>query len=91
MTIMYDVCKIPQMMDNITPYFNKVKSSQIRQTVYSISDVLRMLFLACNDSSKSREEETVRMKSLNGASSGNISFWKKKIVAHDAYYTHRDV
>ena len=87
MSTFNDVCKVVQMIQNMKPYFDMIKSSQKRKTTYLIKDVLRMLFLACKDSNKAREEETVRMESLNGASSGNISFWKKKIVVHDAY-TH---
>ena len=50
MSTFNDVCKVVQMIQNMKPYFDMIKSSQKRKTTYLIKDVLRMLFLACKDS-----------------------------------------
>jgi len=91
MTNLYETTTTVSMLQAIQPYIESIKALQLRNSKYSIADVLRMTFLACRDSKKAREEETVRVEALKGASSGSISGWKKKIVSHDAYmkfHTH---
>ena len=87
MTHLYETTTTVSMLQAIQPYIESIKALQLRNSKYSIADVLRMTFLACRDSKKAREEETVRVEALKGASSGSISGWKKKIVSRDAY-TH---